>query len=223
MSTLTVEVSGIKVKTMYLHCKLVKINDDFLRINEMKFNNPASPKAFSTYGERVYNVIDTITLFENYYSLCDEILKSQELGPLLPLDLSQYLKALRKKMSQWKHVRNKLGGHLNLGVIMELCEKNNYKGVFLSNHIIEDFKGVLLYKMLGEAVNNTLSKSKLFDSELELTKPQDFNLFIGVFMNDFRFTLELLNRIFSFLYDIGRAEKISVSTQLDIGLINFDK
>jgi len=161
MNTITTEVSAIQVKSLYLNFKTIKINDSINQINSLRFENSATPEAISARGEIIYDVIDAITLFENYHSLCDDILKSPNLGPVLTSDLSSYLKLVRKKMSQWKHVRNKLGGHLNLQAIEGFCKKHNYKGVFISNHLEADFKGVLLNMMLESAINETLEKSKL--------------------------------------------------------------
>ncbi|MBT7093600.1 MAG: hypothetical protein HN936_10160, partial [Bacteroidetes bacterium] len=191
------------------------------RINKLRFRKPATPKAIIAKGEILYDVIDAITLFENYHSLCDDVLQSKTLGPSLPEKLVKYLKLTRKKMAQWKHVRNNLGGHLNLDVIRGICEFHNYRGVFVSNHLEADFKGVLLNMMLGKAVNETMSKSKLFVKEIDLTNPGDLNEFITLFMADWRITLDLFSKLNEFLYKIGRKEKMGTMFAGDIGIIKF--
>ncbi len=221
MDSITTEISGIQIKSLYLHFKTVRINESIERINSLKFKNPATPKAIAAKGEILYDVIDAITLFENYHSLCDNVLKSPILGPNLSLDLSQYLKITRKKMAQWKHVRNNLGGHLKLQVIQGICKKYNYKGVFISNHLEADFKGILLNMMLGNAVNETLKESNLFEKEIELTNPSDLNEFIILFMDDWKLVLTLFSRLNEFLYEIGREEKMKLIGHDDIGIIKF--
>jgi len=221
MDSITTEISGIQIKSLYLHFKTVRINESIERINSLKFKNPATPKAIAAKGEILYDVIDAITLFESYHSLCDNVLKSPTLGPNLSLDLSQYLKITRKKMAQWKHVRNNIGGHLKLQVIQGICEKHNYKGVFISNHLEADFKGILLNMMLGNAVNETLEESNLFEQEIELTKPSDLNKFINLFMNDWKLVLNLYLKLNEFLYEIGKEDKMKLIGPDDIGIITF--
>lgn len=69
-------------------------------------------------------------------------------------------------MAQWKHVRNKLGGHLNIENITSICDKHNFKGVFISNFIEADFKAILLNMLVEESVNSSLNKSQLFEGKL---------------------------------------------------------
>ncbi|GJM36556.1 MAG: hypothetical protein DHS20C18_55570 [Saprospiraceae bacterium] len=221
MNTITTEISGIQVKSLYIHFKTIKINNSINRINSLEFNTLATPEAISAKGDIIYDVIDAITLFENYHSLCEDVLKSPSLGPNLKSDLSSYLKLARKKMSQWKHVRNKLGGHLNLEVIEKICEKHNYKGVFITNHLEADFKGILLKMMLESAINETLDKSKLFEEEIRLTSPLGLSKFIDLFMDDWEIVLNLFPKLNKFIYEIGKEEKLNLITENDIGIIKF--
>jgi hypothetical protein len=221
MNTITTEVSAIQIKSLYLHFKTIRINDSIKRINSQKFKNPSSPQAIANKGEIIYDIIDAISLFEHYHSLCDLLLQSPLLSRNLPPDLSSYLKLARKKMSQWKHVRNKLGGHLDIHVVKELCEEHNYKGVFISNHLEADFKGILLNMMLTNAINATLEKSKLFEKEVDLTNGKELADFISKFMGDWKIALDLFPKINKFLYDIGKEEKLRMIGPEDIGIIKF--
>jgi len=221
MNTITTEVSGIQVKSLYLHFKTIKMNNSIERINSLRFENIATPEAISAKGEIIYDVIDAITLFENYHSLCDDVLKSPNLGPILTSGLSNYLKSARKKMSQWKHIRNELGGHLNLEIIENFCEKHNYKGVFISNHLEADFKGVLLKMMLESAINETLEKSKLFEGTIRLTNFSDLEKFMDLFMSDWEVVLHLFTKLNEFIYQIGKKQKLEIITKADIGIIKF--
>ncbi|MEZ4883715.1 MAG: hypothetical protein R3E32_03170 [Chitinophagales bacterium] len=221
MTLITTEISSIQVKLMYLHFKTIKINDSISRVKSLKFEDLKTPKAIASKGELTYDIIDVIILFENYHSLTDKLLKKNHLATLMPEELRLELKELRKVMSKWKHVRNKIGGHLDLDVIEEFCEKYNYKGVFISQNLEADFKGILLLMMLESAINSTNDKSNLFNEELTLTKPLDLNRFIAKFMTDWRLCLNIFKPVQEFLYSLGKSEKLSLITKEDIGIINF--
>ncbi|MBK7809148.1 MAG: hypothetical protein IPJ51_23110 [Saprospiraceae bacterium] len=219
METITTEIAAIQVKSLYLHFKTVKINESILNTNKLKFANPASPEALAKKGELLFDVIDAITLFENYHSLCDDVLNSRLIGPKLTEKVSAYLKNLRKIMAQWKHVRNKLGGHLNIENITSICDKHNFKGVFISNFIEADFKAILLNMLVEESVNSSLNKSQLFEGEITLTNPSDLGRFVTKFMENWNVALNLNSILLEFLYDIGKSEKLKVTNE--IGIIKF--
>lgn len=206
---------------MYIHYKTRKINENIERINALTFEEPKSPEAFSKHGERMYDVIDVITLFENYHSLINDILKRKLLSSKLSPKAREELKEVRKITNKWKHVRNKIGGHLELGTIREFCEKYNYKGVFISDNLEADFKGVLLLMMVESAINSTNKKSHLFSKELQLTQSNDLRLFITKFMADWAKCLFLFKTILEFLYGLGKLEKLKTLSIEEIGIIKF--
>jgi len=221
-STLTSEISGLQVKLMYLQFKSVKINAEIERLKELEFDSSESPEFIQTRGEIAYSVIDVISLFEHYNSFVNNV-KNASYPLLQKMDesLKEKLENIRELTAQWKHVRNKLGGHLDIKRIQEFCEQNNYNGVFLSNHLEADFKGALLPMMLESALNSTLEKSRLFERNLKLTDPSDMNVFIIKFNQDWAKCMELFRDFFKFLYGIGKQEKLAISNSEDIGIIKF--
>ncbi|HEX9804987.1 MAG TPA: hypothetical protein VGA67_04860 [Candidatus Dojkabacteria bacterium] len=220
-TSLTSEISAIQIKLMYLHFKSVKINDSIRQNNNVQFENIESPEAIAHRGSLIYDIIDVITLFENYNSFVSDAMSTQYLSKKLNQKCREQLKEVNKVTQRWKHVRNKVGGHIDLNSIIEYCNRNNYKGIFLSNKLQADFKGVLLTQLLDAAFNSTLGKSKLFARRLDLMNPIDMRIFIGKFNQDWKICLDLFNPLFEDLYTIGKKEKLEVIDRSQIGIIKF--
>ncbi|SHJ57742.1 hypothetical protein SAMN04488028_101559 [Reichenbachiella agariperforans] len=217
------EVSALQTKLLYLHFKSVKINDDIQRINSINFTDSSSKESITKKGEIAYNLVDIISLFEGYWSLADNIFKYKNVSTHLNSNLNTHLKDLRRRTGKWKHVRNKIGGHLDINTIIDFCEDYNYKGVFISNELEADFKGVLILQMIESAVNSTLEKSHLFKNDLILTEPRDLNLLIDKINEDWLVCLQSFEIVSKFLYKMGKKDKLHRITADDIGIIKFDK
>ena len=221
MTTLTTEISAIQIKVLYLHFKSVKINEDLARINSLQFPDPSKPDAIKQKAEIAYDIFDIVALFENYNSLVGDIFKLKAIEQKLPVTLKKELNTLKKVTSKWRHVRNKIGGHIDLEPIQEFCSTYNYNGVFISNHLETDFKAILLLQIIESALNMTLDNSKLFDSKLNLTSPLDLNKFISKMNSDWWLCIKIFDSLSKFLYDIGKKEKLKTITEKDIGIIKF--
>lgn len=220
-NTVIPEVSAIQVKLMYVHFRSIKINDDIMRINSMEFSDPTKPDAIKKKGELAYCIIDIIALFENYNSLVRNIYNYENIEKHLNRKLKSRLEIIRKITADWKHVRNKIGGHVDIKPIREFCEENNYNGVFISNEFEADFKGILILQMIESAINSTLSKSLLFDSNLKLTEPSDLGKLVSKIMEDWKPCVNLFKDVSEFLYKIGKKDKLKRINKEDIGIIKF--
>jgi len=220
--TITPEISAIQVKLMFLHFKSIKINEDIQRISSLAFSNLENPEAIKKKGEIAYSIIDIIALFESYNSFVSDIFNYKNISTYLTSNLKTSLGKIQKSTAQWKHVRNKIGGHLDIEPIQEFCDYNNYKGVFISNNLEADFKGILLLQIIESAINITLSKSKLFEDKLILTSSTGLIILIKKLNEDWKPCLDLFGEVFKLLYNIGKAEKLKVIKREDIGLIKFE-
>ena len=221
MTTLTTEVSSIQIKVLYLHFRSVKINADIERINSTYQGNPKSAEAIEGKGEIAFDIVDIISLFENYNSLVNDIYKFESISRKLTSELRRELNDLRNATSKWKYIRNKIGGHLDIEPIQKFCLTYNYSGVFISNELEADFKGILLLQMIESAINSTLVKSKLFENQLTLTTPQDLNKLIVKLHSDWKLCFDIFHSLMRFLYSIGKDEKLKAIAKEDIGLIKF--
>jgi len=215
------EVSALQTKLMFLHFKSVKINDDLARINSIEFPDPSAKESIIKKGEIAFNMIDIIALFEGYSSFVDNVFNYKNISTHLNSQVNSHLKDLRRRTSKWKHVRNKIGGHVDIESIIEFCEKYNYKGVFISNELEADFKGVLILQMLESAVNSTLTKSHLFKREVNLTDKEDLRHFTDKINEDWSICIKTFEIASGFLYKMGKKDKLNQITKKDIGIIKF--
>ena len=220
-NSLTSDISAIQIKLQYLHFKSIKINEEIDRIRSIQFPNPSSPEAIKTKGEYSFCTIDLISLFEGYNSLLRNILNNKYLLKRLDIDLKTKIEDVKIITGKWKHVRNKIGGHLDIKVIKSFCDKYNYKGVFITNHLEADFKGVILLQIIKSAINNTLNKSHLFEKELILTNIEGIDIFLNKINLDWKRCFLLFNDLSSFLYRIGKSEKMQQIGDKTIGIIKF--
>jgi len=177
--TVISEISAIQVKLLFLHFKSIKINEDIQRINSISFSDPESPEAIKKKGEIAYCIIDIIALFESYNSFVRNINNYENIAKYLKRRLRRKLENIKISTAKWKHVRNKIGGHIDIKPIQEFCETYSYKGVFISNDLEADFKGILILQMIESAINSTLNKSKLFSKKVILTQESDLGKIIS--------------------------------------------
>lgn len=219
--TVISEISAIQVKLLYIHFKSVKINEDIQRTNSLTFSDLESPEAISRKGEIAYNLIDVIALFESYNSLIADIFQYPNIKKYLNAKLTSKLGDVQKRTAKWKYVRNKIGGHVDILPIQDFCKQYNYLGVFISNNLEADFKGVLILQMIESAINSTLSKSKLFPNELLLTTPSDIERLILKVNEDWKPCINLFEYINKLFYRIGRKDKLRLISKEDIGIIKF--
>ncbi|MEX0810781.1 MAG: hypothetical protein WD048_01105 [Chitinophagales bacterium] len=220
-NTIVSEISAIQVKLLFLHFKSVRINEDIQRINSIPFSNPKKPEAIIKKGEIAYCLVDIISLFESYNSLVSNIYSYKNISKYIESNLKSRLGKIQKTTAKWKHVRNKIGGHVDIEPIQEFCENYNYKGVFISNNLEADFKGILILQMIESAINSTLNKSKLFENEVVLTEQLDLGRLIGKIKQDWEPCLDMFDDVFKLLYKIGKGDKLKAITNQDIGIIKF--
>lgn len=220
--TLIPEISAIQVKLLFLHFKSLKINEDIRRIDSISFTNPESPEAIKKKGEIPFCLIDIIALFESYNSLVRNINNYENIDKYLNRKLRRKLENIRISTAKWKHVRNKIGGHVDIKSIMEFCNVYDYKGVFISNDLEVDFKGILILQMIESAINSTLDKSRLFNNKVVLTENSDLVKVVDKINEDWGPCLEIFDDVFKLLYKIGKKDKLKVISKGDIGIIKFE-
>lgn len=221
-NTIISEISAIQVKLLFLHFKSIKIIEDIRRTNSIAFSDSASHEAIKKRGEIAYSIIDIIALLESYNSFVSNIYNYKNIAKYLNSKLKSRLGNIQKSTAKWKHVRNKIGGHVDIKPILEFCDNYNYKGVFISNDLEADFKGILILQMIESAINSTLDKSKLFEGKIVLTNQSDLAKLVGKINEDWKPCLDLFGTIFKLLYKIGKKDKLKVIRKENIGIIKFE-
>lgn len=137
-TSLTHEISVMQVKIMYLHYKSIRINENIRTLSSKQFESLKSTEALITRGTIVYDIVDVIALYENYHSFSDKMLKYNGFASAIPYSLKKALTEVRKRMTKWKHVRNKIGGHLDTESVLE----------FSRNIILKEFLSAITLRLI---------------------------------------------------------------------------
>lgn len=222
-NSLTSEISAIQIKLHFLHFKSLKINEEIKRIRAQVFPDNTSPESIKTKGEYSFCTIDLIALFEGYHSLANNIFNNKYISENLDDTLRAKLENVKEVSGKWKLVRNKIGGHLDFNIIKSFCEKYNYRGVFITDFLEADFKGVILLQIIESAINNTLLKSQLFSDQLTLTTIEGLETFLTKINSDWNACFMIYRDLDFLLYRLGKADKLKVIGHNNIGIVKFRK
>lgn len=213
MSTLTNRVAAIQLKMLHLQFRMKKIYEDQKRITErsQKIKNPR--KKIKALYPAAYNCIDMLTTFEHMHQLLSDIFETPELKDKLDSQMKQLLGEAKKIALKWKPVRNKLGGHIDIDMVEDVCSKHNFIGVFLSNDLEADVS-VMNMLLIENAVNFVRDKSDIFGRDLDfknkgLTK--EMKLFVNTINEDWNRIFEYFAPMSEFLYKHGKHEKEMVT------------
>lgn len=213
MSTLTHRVAAIQVKMFHLQFRMKKIFEDQAILNS-KLPTYKTPRE-KTKGAytAVYTAIDMLVTFEHMFQLMNEIFNTPELKELLDQRMIRLLGNVRKIAKKWKHVRNKLGGHIDIDIVERFCEDHDYVGVFISDDLEADI--CLLNLLLVEsAINSTREKEDLLGRELSFRNngiDSEMKLFVETLNNDWNTVFNYFEPMMQFMYKVGKEEKIKHS------------
>lgn len=210
MSTLTHRVAAIQVKMLHLQFRMKKIYEDQKLLNS-KIPSYKTPRALiKGMNNAVYSAIDMLVTFEHLFQLVNDIFGTSELKNNFDKDMFELLGNARKIAQKWKPVRNKLGGHIDLDIVEEFCEKHNYSGVFLSEDLEADIS-VLNMLLIESAVNAARSKSDILGRDLDLNKNgigPEIKLFVETLNKDWNTVYGYFEPMMKFMYKIGKKEKM---------------
>ena len=112
-----------------------KIYEDQNLINERKKQLKTNRDILRGINTTVYSSIDMLITMEHLYQLIQDIFSTRELRQYFDKKTYQVLNKTKEISKSWKFVRNKLGGHIDISVVEEFCEKHGYKGVFISDDL----------------------------------------------------------------------------------------
>ena len=217
MTTLTHRVAAIQVKMLHLQFRMKKIFEDQKLLNSKLPSFTTSRETIKGMNNAVYSAIDMLITFEHMFQLVNDIFSTTELKNRLDQHTIQLIGNVRKIAQKWKHVRNKIGGHIDINITEVFCEKHNYFGVFLSEDLETDVS-VLNMLLLESAVNSTRSKLDIFGRDLDLKKNgigQEMNLFVDTLNNDWNDVFSYFEPFMRFLYDVGKEEKMACTEPKD--------
>ena len=217
MTTLTHRVAAIQVKMLHLQFRMKKIYEDqkFLNTKLPSFRTPR--EIIKGMNNAVYSAIDMLITFEHMFQLVNDIFNTAELKDRLDQGTIQLIGNVRKIAQKWKHVRNKLGGHIDIDVAEKFCEKHNYFGVFISDDLEADI-GMLNMLLIESAVNAVRSKSDIFGRDLDLKNngvEPEIKLFVDTLNKDWNEVFSYFEPFMKFLYNVGKKEKMECTDPKD--------
>lgn len=217
MTTLTHRVAAIQVKMLHLQFRMKKIYEDQKLLNTKipSFRTPR--EIIKGMNNAVYSAIDMLITFEHMFQLVNDIFNTAELKDRLDQGTIQLIGNVRKIAQKWKHVRNKLGGHIDIDVAEKFCEKHNYFGVFISDDLEADI-GMLNMLLIESAVNAVRSKSDIFGRDLDLKNNgvgPEIKLFVDTLNKDWNEVFSYFEPFMKFLYNVGKKEKMECTDPKD--------
>jgi len=169
MSTLTHRVAAIQIKIFHLQFRIKKIYEDQLVLNSRLSSYKSNRDLIKGMMYVVYNTIDMIIAFEHLYQLFNDVFNTQELKDKFDKEICVSMGKAKKIALKWISIRNKLGGHIDIEIIEDLCKKYNFKGVFISGDLEADI-GFLNMLLIESAVNCVHNKSGIIDRVLDFRK-----------------------------------------------------
>ena len=217
MTTLTHRVAAIQVKMLHLQFRMKKIYEDQKLLNTKipSFRTPR--EIIKGMNNAVYSAIDMLITFEHMFQLVNDIFNTAELKDRLDQGTIQLIGNVRKIAQKWKHVRNRLGGHIDIDVAEKFCEKHNYFGVFISDDLEADI-GMLNMLLIESAVNAVRSKSDIFGRDLDLKNNgvgPEIKLFVDTLNKDWNEVFSYFEPFMKFLYNVGKKEKMECTDPKD--------
>lgn len=222
-STLTSRVSAIQIKMLHIQYKMVKIFEDQKLLNNLDdFKN--SRDKVKGFKNSTYSFIEMISTFEYIEGLMNDILQTKEINHKLDHKLKKLLKKIRSRASKWKPMRHKIGGHIDIEVLENLCEKNGYRGVFISDDLESD-AALLNLLYIQESFNTGRQKSNLLDEDIDFKKfglENELEKVTNLINDDWNFVFQYFEPMMIALYKIGKKEKMENSDPKTWQGIMFD-
>ncbi len=224
LTTLTSRVAAIEVKMLHLQFRMKKIFEDQKLLNSQQSDLKGNRETIKGMNNAAYSFIDMLVTMENLYQLVNDIFATPEIRQRFNKDMYQLLNNTKKLTQKWKPVRNKLGGHIDIEIVEQFCEKHNYKGVFITDDLEADL-GVLNMLMIESAVNSARNVSDIFERDLNLKQngiPQEMKLLVDTINKDWNTAFGYFEPMMKFIYEIGKKEKLAKSHPDDLKGIVVD-
>lgn len=214
-ATLTSRVAAIQIKLWHLFLRMKKIREDQKRLLQKKFKSPRT--RLVRMAPAVYNCIDMIISMEHLSTAMADVRATSELREHFDEALLKQIGVAQSVSSKWIAVRNRLGGHLDIKVFEEMCERHGICGVLISQDPEAD---AAIYNMLllEAAINFTREKSGIFDRELDCRNNfrQEWKAISDRITEDWNTVFETFAPIIEAIYEIGKQDKLLVSSPEDL-------
>lgn len=216
VSTLTSRFAAIQLTMLHLQFRMKKIHDDQAQLSKRKpKTNRDIIRNFLPSG---YSCIDMLLSFEHMAQLMSDVFATPELRQHFDRDTYTMLNHTKKLAEKWRPVRNRLGGHIDIDMVEELCVRHGFRGVFLSDDLECDL-AVLNLLLLESALNAARSSSDILGRDLEMKRDLmgETKLLVDTINDDWNSIYEYFKPLMELMYRAGKQEKIAVTPPANRG------
>ena len=211
LSTLTHRFAAIQIKMWHLQFRIRQIFRNQSAISDQDFSS--AREKIRGLGPSIYSVVDMLVAFEHLEVLLSEILATAEIRSALTRKQMKSIGRTKNMAARWKSVRNVFGGHLDLSVVIDICQKHNFRGALLSDDLETD---IAIYNalLLEGAINSARAKSDIFGRDLEFSNDLsgELRLVSEKLNSDWNAVTAYFEPLIKRIYEFGRPEKIAVTT-----------
>ncbi len=146
---------------------------------------------------------------EHVHQLMKDFFSIDELTQHFNKETYSLLSNVKKISEKWKYVRNKLGGHIDFKAVEDMCNKHNYKGVFLSKDLETDL-GVLNMLLIENAINTSRKSRDIFGRDIEMKNdlPGEAEVIVNRLNDDWNTVFAYFKPLMELIYKAGKEEKI---------------
>jgi len=222
-TTLTNRVAAVVIKMLHLQFRMKKIFEDQRALNESVFSSNRGK--IRGLGPAAYSFIDMLVSFEHVETLMSDIFATPEIREQLGDAEYKILNRTRDISKTWRFVRNKLGGHVDLEIIVKACETHGFIGVPLSNDLETDLS-VYNCLLIEAAMNETRSSSDIMARDIDIKQNglgNELNNLVTVINKDWNEMFLYFPPMMQKLYAIGKSEKEAATRPEDrLGLVVGD-
>ena len=167
MTTLTHDYAAVQLLGWHLLMRMEKIYRDQERLSKKRV--PSDPKRrIKMFAPAAYTTIDMIAALEHADGYFAALFKTSEAKLHLDEAALRRVSAGRKLTKRWKAVRNKLGGHVDFGMVRATCERHGFVGTLVGDLEVDlpTYNALLI----AEAINSARSTADLFGYDLDARK-----------------------------------------------------
>lgn len=209
--TLTSRFAAVQFKMLHLQLRMRKIYLDQKALSEATFDS--NRERIRGLLPASYTFMDMLVSLEHAAELMRDIFATEELRGHFDKGTYEIINRTKKAAEKWRPIRNCIGGHLDLDIVEQMCERNNFRGVFLSDDLECDL-AVLNMLLLETAVNSTRNKRDVIGRDLDMKHRgvTEMQVLVSALNNDWNTVFSYFEPLMELMYRVGKQEKIYATT-----------
>lgn len=214
INTLTHRFAAIQIKMWHLQFRMRQIYRNQSLLREQQFSS--NRERIRGLGPAIYSVIDMLVALEHLEVLMSDILGTEEIRTALSKAELKKIGRTKNVAARWKSVRNIFGGHIDLSVVVKVCEQHNFRGALLSDDMETDI-AVYNALLLEGAINHARTKSDIFGRNLDFSAnlSGEIRTVIDEINRDWNEVFSYFEPLIKKIYEVGKPEKMATTNPED--------